>query len=131
MANITSHPSQLAFNIDQFLEKNHQNEVDKKVIEDVSNVFHIDSSLLRENDETWTDSDIIIFVERYLMASLSTLASGYAGKSAKEEIRKWLIAEDMVNPLSFVNCCIMLGYDAEELRSRALLAEKRAVSRDI
>ena len=94
--------------------------------------FELDTSQNAPNVETsdWSDSDILLFVENYLHASLALLGSGYAGNAARKEVTAWLMDEGTDNPLSFNNCCAMLGFDNEELRSHTLRVLRHTTKRD-
>lgn len=82
------------------------------------------------NKQLWTDDVILNFVKKFLKASLYTVGSPFAGQSTRSDAREWLLSDDTDNPLSFLNCCTMLGYDSDALRSRTLLTAKQMKTRD-
>lgn len=85
-------------------------------------VLFADPAAFAPSEFEWSDDQIVHFVEKFVISSLKTLGSGYAGRTVKEEVKQWLLSDDTENPLSFVNCCSLLGYDKDELRSRVLLS---------
>ncbi|NMU30530.1 topoisomerase II, partial [Vibrio parahaemolyticus] len=48
--------------------------------------------------------------------SLNVLADGRSGKKAKDEAYEWLNSDE-VHPFSFVTCCVLSGYDPDEVRN--------------
>ncbi|WP_075881901.1 hypothetical protein [Vreelandella massiliensis] len=97
---------------------------------DKGELVELDAFSNAPNQESWSNDDVYQFVERFFTASISTLGSPFAGHKARDEARGWLLSDDTAYPLSFVNCCAMLGYDHDELRSRVLLTCKNVAFRD-
>lgn len=124
MASRATHTYQLALDFDILFDN--EGMAEEKQHNGAPTVFIIEGDMLSLNDETWSDADILHFVERFLMASLAVLASGYQKKESKDEVKAWLMDIDSDNPLSFSNCCVMLGYDSEELSTWTKLAIKKA-----
>ncbi|WP_193067869.1 MULTISPECIES: hypothetical protein [Halomonas] len=86
---------------------------------------------LTPNKQLWTDDVILNFVKNFLKASLYSVGSPFAGQFTRSEAREWLLSDDTDNPLSFLNCCTMLGYDdPDALRSRTILTAKQMKTRD-
>ncbi|HIF6136201.1 TPA: hypothetical protein ACX3IP_003624 [Vibrio parahaemolyticus] len=67
-------------------------------------------------NETWTDGQIKELREAFLRYSLNVLADGRSGKKAKDEAYEWLNSDE-VHPFSFVTCCVLSGYDPDEVRN--------------
>lgn len=79
-----------------------------------------------ENDETWTDTDIVRFHWKNLVSHLRSLTDGRASEEMRAVVIEWIArplvpeAELADYPMSFQTSCFICGWDPRIARRRAL-----------
>ena len=79
------------------------------------------------NDEEteWTDQEILVCADGVLQDSLKNLADGRCSQATLNETLDWINSNDKQLPFSFINCCLLLEYDYEEIRDRVMQIYQR------
>lgn len=89
-------------------------QVDKKVLPSVSMEQQLNEAM------SWNDSEIMLFCERMITKSIEQVADEHFAMKYREEVLQWFLEENADAPLSFETCCIICGYDVDELREKIL-----------
>ena len=65
--------------------------------------------------DDWTTDDISELQYGMIKSAIDDVRDGRKSKKMQQEARDWLLSEDSALPLSFSNCCLALGLDADVL----------------
>lgn len=71
---------------------------------------------LFSHSEWWTDFELKVFVEEFLLANLGLLKSKKLPYETRLEVMDWVFNDDENVGLSFNLCCKILELDSENLR---------------
>lgn len=71
---------------------------------------------LFSHSEWWTDFELKVFVEEFLLANLRLLKSKKLPYETRLEVMDWVFNDDENVGLSFNLCCKILELDSENLR---------------
>lgn len=64
----------------------------------------------------WTNKDITELMLGMIVNALEEIRDGRKSKSMQQEAIEWFLSDDYHSPFSFVNCCSVIGLDAQRLR---------------
>lgn len=65
----------------------------------------------------WSDDQITQLMTSLIKYSIQQLCDAAFGRKPREEALSWIMGEDDESPFSFVCCCVVSGFDPEELRN--------------
>jgi hypothetical protein len=68
----------------------------------------------------WTDEAISELHQGMIKSAIDDFRDGRKSRQMRLEAKDWLLSDDEMSPLSFVNCCNALNLDAEALRRMVL-----------
>ena len=71
---------------------------------------------LFSHSDWWTDFELKVFVEEFLLANLGLLKSKKLPYETRLEVMDWVFNDDENVGLSFNLCCKILELDSESLR---------------
>lgn len=71
---------------------------------------------LFSHSDWWTDFELKVFVEEFLLANLGLLKSKKLPYETRLEVMDWVFNDDENVGLSFSLCCKILELDSENLR---------------
>lgn len=71
---------------------------------------------LFSHSDWWTDFELKVFVEEFLLANLGLLKSKKLPYETRLEVMDWVFNDDENVGLSFNLCCKILELDSENLR---------------